>query len=794
MTTIFRAQAPALTIFGGDPRVAYFPILLPDGSAQDLDGRAFRFVVRPTRSMTPLLVNVEMQISGDGGYAVAALPSGLCQIIFDAAQVQALSYDVLDVTAGASQVRWTGRIDPQPSAGIDGNAEPVWLDLPWAEVVAGAEVVAVSERGSQGYSAGRQLFAAGLAPSPDAAGVDANIKAKVEAIAAPVAEGAADAQEAARQAALSRLVASQDADRASAAANALEGTIYDTAAEGLAANPAEGAEWRAHTPDDPIYDIGYFKTVSGAAVMLGGVIGSVAVERVLSAVQSNPTEGVAGEVIATEVNGHGFVIRDIFANGGWSGLLGEHNAPGHNERVGVMNALGFLYYESGADGYGVPGGNFEVSTRALLEVANRHGFVAHETVDGGLAVGRSTIGEVTSIGLFLVANMHGFVPFEIGFDGMMNGDSGDPVVPETPFDPAPLLGDRLCLPPVQPLMLYTNQIFGAVAEPGHVLVTIASDGPRGPLVISGSDTILLDPGAIGGTIDLTARAIGSANAKRVTMAVSKGAGSGAPKVALIGDSITNRQTAYFANDRLTGWGYAPNWIGTMNGSVSDSSNGNAGGPLGEGREGWALSDYLYTDLDGEAAPLAVGGEAAYLASAKASKLPVNPFIRAATGGDDPAIVHNGYVFDYAFYLVRFGLATPDVIVVGLGMNDVLEETAEQARSQIVTLGAEMLRSIRAAAPAAKIGVWFPPISRLASTDGRIGAVEGIDVVRAWLEVVTALADPNIELINMHALITTETGDAASGSPLVATDIVHPIGLKRRQLANVISSFIAARAA
>ncbi|WP_311269750.1 sialidase family protein [Sphingobium sp. WCS2017Hpa-17] len=233
--TIFRTSAtPALTIFSDDPRVIYFPFTLPDGTTQDLSGRAFRFAVRRTRFASPLIADVVMTLSLDAKYAVAALTKAQCRAIYDISQEQAVSYDVLDVTSGASQIIWTGRIDAQVSAALPNDAEPIWIDLPVAEVIASADVVHISERGAQGWGAPKLLKDLDLIDDPTIEAMDARYMAAGVAGAKPFADSARiDALATADNSAKAQAAAGS---AASSAATAMAGgTIHPSIAAGLAA-------------------------------------------------------------------------------------------------------------------------------------------------------------------------------------------------------------------------------------------------------------------------------------------------------------------------------------------------------------------------------------------------------------------------------------------------------------------------------------------------------------------------------------------------------------------------------
>jgi hypothetical protein len=181
------------------------------------------------------------------------------------------------------------------------------------------------------------------------------------------------------------------------------------------------------------------------------------------------------------------------------------------------------------------------------------------------------------------------------------------------------------------------------------------------------------------------------------------------KVLLLGDSISNFQGAYLIKQQLEALGFLPTFIGTLNGSATESTN-NASGPLGEPRSGWKASDYTYRVID-RAQLVAPGDEAVYMAMTKSVKATYNPFLRPAAGGDSPSIVRNGQVFDCAYYASRFGLSAPDVVVNLLSTNDIKWETADSIYDAVLADDLLMHAQILAAWPSAKILRSIPGTAR-----------------------------------------------------------------------------------
>lgn len=163
--TMARTVTPPITLFSNDPRVIRFPLLDGAGDPQILVGRAFLFVARATVAQLAI-IEVEMLLSGDGLYVVAPITADHAATLYALSADLSLSYDVVEVTGGASITRWTGRLKMEISPNISGDSVPVWLDLPFAQIISEDDTIAISENGAQGHSASRELYEAHLITAP----------------------------------------------------------------------------------------------------------------------------------------------------------------------------------------------------------------------------------------------------------------------------------------------------------------------------------------------------------------------------------------------------------------------------------------------------------------------------------------------------------------------------------------------------------------------------------------------------------------------------------------------------
>jgi len=252
-------------------------------------------------------------------------------------------------------------------------------------------------------------------------------------------------------------------------------------------------------------------------------------------------------------------------------------------------------------------------------------------------------------------------------------------------------------------------------------MAISGSTGSGSTVVSTLDAsrekLTLDPSALSGTTTFEARSFSGDQTLRkqvvTNVHVCPTGQSGTVKVLCIGDSIFNFGMASKILAKLQArTGLNCTLVGTSG----------AGG-TGEIRSGRRFTDYIYKTTD-QMSPVSIGSEAAYLAMTDTQKLAYNPFIRASTGGDDPSVVFNGYVFDPASYVSRFAGATspldvevPTHVVIGLGRNDislVSGRTTAQILADLQDGMRVMYTQIRAAWPSAKISFLWHVTSNTAA--------------------------------------------------------------------------------
>ncbi|AIR90535.1 SGNH/GDSL hydrolase family protein [Pseudomonas cremoricolorata] len=285
----------------------------------------------------------------------------------------------------------------------------------------------------------------------------------------------------------------------------------------------------------------------------------------------------------------------------------------------------------------------------------------------------------------------------------------------------------------------------------------------------------------------------------IDLPVASSAGK-VPNVLLIGDSISNRQGAQIMKAAIQRNGRDSNWIGTIGGSGVENQAYNESGPLGEAREAYETANFTYASITEITIPVPAGGESEYLALSKIERRNRNPFIRPATSNDDPAIVRNGYVLDFAFYQSRFNLQPPDVIVYGLGMNDFGKLSGTSAIQNYVNDNEGlMFARMRAAWPNAKIIRFLPglPYQTVRNADW---TNKYIPLIRSIMALHKGLANPNTVIVPSWAFSDPEVGyqtaagtvDPVTGFAVVQlSDYTHPGQANRQRLFNSIAPYISA---
>lgn len=270
-------------------------------------------------------------------------------------------------------------------------------------------------------------------------------------------------------------------------------------------------------------------------------------------------------------------------------------------------------------------------------------------------------------------------------------------------------------------------------------------------------------------------------------------------VLLIGDSIGNRCGGTLIRSYLESHGYAPTFIGTFPGSSNPTNSNDANGELGEAHEGWETGDFTYAVTD-RVTLVAPGTEAAYLAMSKTQKANVNAWLRASGVGDDAAVVKNGMVFDPAYYQSRFGLETPDVVVMMAGTNDARDRLSSTVYADVFENDTIMMTQIRAAWPSCKI-VRCLPGTAINADRNIIWTSHYTKMIAAMQDAVRTLADPLCYIAPTWAMSDPESGyfvpfGVADQNGVTSGDwgdSIHPIASSRAALFKSVAAYVAGAA-
>lgn len=374
----------------------------------------------------------------------------------------------------------------------------------------------------------------------------------------------------------------------------------------------------------------------------------------------------------------------------------------------------------------------------------------------------------------------------------------------------PLIGDELFVTSDRPLPLFPLNMFGYRGDANIAFSRLETDLlPPAVLPVpteSAREALLINAADYTSAATLKVRPVGNAMTrytKALTVLKKTVPVTGSPALKLFGygDSITRRGTLANIGLTLTGWGYSPTFIGTLEGEAATSTSYT--GPLGEGREGWATTDSLLTRQDSDVtAVLTDGGEAAYLAAGQATRQATNPFMNLAanSGSAAPTITWQGqnYKFDLVHYQARFGLASPDIVLLNLGKNDQLEQNAATALSDVTTGYDQIIAEMRRAWPSAKIICWATTMPFDGSTTWQTAWYPLIKAIYGIIRTRRAAGDVNLHLCSTWAhqspenfQLNTGTVDPATGLTVTSyADNIHPTDLSRYQHCEALAAAVA----
>lgn len=376
-------------------------------------------------------------------------------------------------------------------------------------------------------------------------------------------------------------------------------------------------------------------------------------------------------------------------------------------------------------------------------------------------------------------------------------------------DPDLVVPDSLYVWANQPTPLYLRHALPELPDAEAVRFSVsalpASGG--GPVVASGSDAVPLALAAGDHAGELLMRKPQQPRTvwRRAVSIKAVSGGSGPPRVLMIGDSLTNRFLPEAVALRLIRAGFTPSMVGTI-----ENFHHGVTAYMGEGREGRGFGQYIYKVAGEACVPLDVGDEAEYLALGTVAKMGINPFIRAATGGDDPDHVFNGHIFDLAHYLTRFAFDAPDAVVIQLGQNDASSAAYEDVLDGLRV----MYERIRADFPTLPIAFSVYGVAKSGSLPERWRDINHRHIVRPTAAFVRRQGDTNLTFLASYLRQSPDAGWpflAASTDPTTGLDWaaidntssatsngvtyglggdVHPLDLNVQLAADQIAAWIA----
>ncbi|SEI67912.1 hypothetical protein SAMN05518849_101532 [Sphingobium sp. AP50] len=165
MTLAGLSPAGVLLVRAGEPLVLRFILQDAAGDPQDLIGRTFALTLRRSSRIVPI-VTIDGELTEDGAAVMIAITAEQATALYESGQSQALSYDFVELSGGASITRWTARVNIAEGPELPSDIVPVWIELPYSEATVNPQTIAVRERGARGRSPQEVLFDAGLIDAP----------------------------------------------------------------------------------------------------------------------------------------------------------------------------------------------------------------------------------------------------------------------------------------------------------------------------------------------------------------------------------------------------------------------------------------------------------------------------------------------------------------------------------------------------------------------------------------------------------------------------------------------------
>jgi lysophospholipase L1-like esterase len=443
-----------------------------------------------------------------------------------------------------------------------------------------------------------------------------------------------------------------------------------------------------------------------------------------------------------------------------------------------------------------------------LEFRDQGGFISMRLSDDlGLSAPGYNLAQSNDNVFLEITDANGFTSFYVDASGVRGLliDLGGEESFNDGYDATPMIGGTLYGFSGAETHLFPRNVLPFVSDLDRVQAAVysdgSSDGTRPAFMRLGRNDLVLDLSKCGPTIQYVhrlmerekdTREIATLNVRALPRNPATGT---AVKVLLLGDSITNRAMGQRIKNTMLAHGYNPTFIGTIPGSgIGETSDGTSG-PLGEAREGHEFGDFTGAIVD-RALIVDPGGEASYLALSKAPRREYIPWLRASTGSDPAEFIRNSRIVDFSYYQTRFALAAPDVVLIGLGTNDIRDRDTSELVSAIQDGLTILVMRALAAWPSAKVLLWFPQFSR--STDRDTRRSRYASVLKGYLAFVRSFADARVSLVPTWAMASAEVGwafeagttDDQGIKSASFSDTVHLGTLGQQQTAEILAAAIA----
>ena len=262
-------------------------------------------------------------------------------------------------------------------------------------------------------------------------------------------------------------------------------------------------------------------------------------------------------------------------------------------------------------------------------------------------------------------------------------------------------------------------------------------------------------------------------------------GTGAINVLMIGDSIIYNQAPDYVKADIESHGYTANMVGTLFAPVSPSIEKH------EGHSGWSAAYFTHKNIS-RTYPVPIGSEQAYIdGTLPQGKNFYNPFVVASSATNS----RNGYIFDASSYKTRFNIPDVDVVVIGLGTNDLRDSELSALQADYYDEMKIIINSIKAAWSGVKVLIGTPSTADVQVRTDLWG--KSVAINRYAQQLANEMVD--VYYIPLNAISSPDAGYLLSGAGQGFTntvtsslsDTIHPANSSRYELWQQTAPYIVA---